>query len=74
MGRLFCQVKKVPLSFSSFSSNLGFCRFFDEYKSLGIEFWGVTAQNEPTNGNMPGFLNFQSFKILYCPETVYFIS
>lgn len=30
-------------------------RFFDEYKKHKIEFWGVTAQNEPADGNIPGF-------------------
>jgi len=27
-----------------------FVKFFDEYKKHGISFWGVTAQNEPSNG------------------------
>nr|XP_039266841.1 lysosomal acid glucosylceramidase-like [Styela clava] len=27
-----------------------FTRFFDEYKKEGINFWGVTMQNEPSNG------------------------
>lgn len=27
-----------------------FSKFFDEYKAHGIEFWGVTMQNEPSNG------------------------
>ena len=27
-----------------------FVRFFDEYAKHGIKFWGVTAQNEPSNG------------------------
>jgi len=27
-----------------------FVRFLDEYKKLGLEFWGLTAQNEPSNG------------------------
>lgn len=27
-----------------------FTKFFDEYKAQGIKFWGVTMQNEPSNG------------------------
>nr|XP_002129322.1 glucosylceramidase [Ciona intestinalis] len=27
-----------------------FTRFLDEYKKHGIEFWGLTVQNEPSNG------------------------
>nr|CAB3248398.1 glucosylceramidase-like [Phallusia mammillata] len=27
-----------------------FIKFFEEYKKQGITFWGVTAQNEPSNG------------------------
>lgn len=27
-----------------------FTRFLDEYKKRGIKFWGVTMQNEPSNG------------------------
>ena len=27
-----------------------FVRFFQEYEKRGIKFWGVTAQNEPSNG------------------------
>ena len=27
-----------------------FVRFFEEYSKLGIKFWGVTVQNEPSNG------------------------
>ena len=27
-----------------------FVRFFEEYEKRGIKFWGVTAQNEPSNG------------------------
>ena len=30
-------------------------RFLDEYKSNGVNFWGLTAQNEPTDGTFPGF-------------------
>ena len=29
-------------------------RFLEEYKKQEIEFWGVTAQNEPTAGTEPG--------------------
>ena len=32
-----------------------FVRFLDDYRDLGVEFWGLTAQNEPVNGNTPGF-------------------
>jgi len=32
-----------------------FVKFFDEYKKHNIEFWGVTAQNEPADGNIPNF-------------------
>ena len=27
-----------------------FVKFLDEYKKAGIKFWGLTAQNEPSNG------------------------
>ena len=27
----------------------------DDYSALGVDFWGLTAQNEPTDGNVPGF-------------------
>ena len=30
-------------------------RFFQEYENHGITFWGLTAQNEPEDGNIPGF-------------------
>jgi len=30
-------------------------RFFEEYAKNGVTFWGVTAQNEPVDGNIPGF-------------------
>ena len=29
-----------------------YVRFFDEYKALGVEFWGLTAQNEPSHGQL----------------------
>ena len=29
-----------------------FVRFLDEYKALGVEFWGLTAQNEPEHGHL----------------------
>ena len=29
--------------------------FLEEYKALGVEFWGLTAQNEPIDGLVPGF-------------------
>ena len=32
-----------------------FVKFLDEYKRQGIEFWGLTTQNEPLNGNVPNF-------------------
>lgn len=32
-----------------------FVRFLEEYEKLGISFWGVTAQNEPTDGYIPFF-------------------
>jgi len=32
-----------------------FVRFLEEYRNLGLEFWGVTAQNEPTDGYIPFF-------------------
>lgn len=32
-----------------------FVRFLDEYKANGVEFWGLTAQNEPEDGLVPGF-------------------
>ena len=32
-----------------------FIKFLDHYKDQGIEFWGLTAQNEPWNGLAPNF-------------------
>ncbi|GAB6027780.1 hypothetical protein CHUAL_002015 [Chamberlinius hualienensis] len=32
-----------------------FLKFLQEYKKNGIEFWGVTAQNEPMDGNQIDF-------------------
>ncbi|XP_068229944.1 lysosomal acid glucosylceramidase-like [Palaemon carinicauda] len=32
-----------------------FVRFFKGYQEHDIDFWGVTAQNEPINGNVPFF-------------------
>jgi len=32
-----------------------FVKFLDSYKEEGIEFWGVTSQNEPLDGNLPDF-------------------
>jgi glucosylceramidase len=29
------------------------CRFLDEYKKQGIEFWGISTGNEPINGILP---------------------
>lgn len=29
-------------------------RFLDAYKSHGVDFWGLTTQNEPTDGFIPG--------------------
>ena len=28
-------------------------RFLDGYAKQGVTFWGITAQNEPTDGNTP---------------------
>ncbi|KAK2721155.1 hypothetical protein QYM36_003432 [Artemia franciscana] len=30
-------------------------KFLDSYAGNGIHFWGITPQNEPINGNIPGF-------------------
>lgn len=30
-------------------------RFLDTYKSRGVDFWGMTTQNEPINGFLPLF-------------------
>ena len=30
-------------------------RFLDEYKKAGVEFWGLTTQNEPRDGQQPNF-------------------
>ncbi|XP_067942869.1 putative glucosylceramidase 4 [Watersipora subatra] len=30
-------------------------KFLDEYKKQGVEFWGLTAQNEPLDGRIPFF-------------------
>ncbi|XP_071447388.1 lysosomal acid glucosylceramidase-like [Hetaerina americana] len=32
-----------------------YARFLDEYGTQGLSFWGVTAQNEPFDGRLPGF-------------------
>lgn len=32
-----------------------FVRFLDEYKAQGINFWGLTTQNEPLDGYVPNF-------------------
>ena len=32
-----------------------FVKFLNEYEKLGISFWGLTAQNEPLNGNVLNF-------------------
>ncbi len=32
-----------------------FVKFLDEYKEQGIDFWGLTAQNEPWDGTVPNF-------------------
>ena len=32
-----------------------FVRFIQEYKNHGLDIWGITAQNEPTDGRLPGF-------------------
>ncbi|XP_023343121.1 glucosylceramidase [Eurytemora carolleeae] len=32
-----------------------FIKFLDSYKELGVEFWGLTAQNEPYDGDIPDF-------------------
>lgn len=32
-----------------------FCRFLDAYKSNGVPIWGLTTQNEPTDGLIPWF-------------------
>lgn len=32
-----------------------FARFFEEYSKFGLNFWALTAQNEPVDGRVPGF-------------------
>ena len=32
-----------------------FVKFLDQYKEQGVEFWGLTAQNEPWDGLVPNF-------------------
>ena len=32
-----------------------FVKFLEAYKEQGIEFWGLTAQNEPWDGTVPNF-------------------
>lgn len=32
-----------------------FIKFLDAYKAEGVEFWGLTAQNEPMDGSIPDF-------------------
>lgn len=34
-----------------------FVKFFDAYADNGIEFWGVTTQNEPSSGLFFGTIN-----------------
>lgn len=31
------------------------CRFLQEYSKHGIDLWGITAQNEPSDGKLPNF-------------------
>ena len=38
-----CKCYKQRLTLASWT----FIRFFEEYKRFGLDFWGVTAQNEP---------------------------
>jgi len=37
-------------------------RFFEEYAKNGVNFWGVTAQNEPVAGNIPSKHLIKIFK------------
>jgi glucosylceramidase len=30
-----------------------YCRFLDEYKKQGVEFWGISTGNEPTDAFQP---------------------
>jgi len=30
-----------------------YCRFLDEYKKQGLEFWGISTGNEPMDGILP---------------------
>ena len=32
-----------------------FVKFIQQYKQHGLDIWGLTAQNEPTDGRLPGF-------------------
>ena len=32
-----------------------FVKYLDSYKEEGIDFWGLTSQNEPLDGNIPDF-------------------
>jgi len=41
-------------------------RFLQEYEKCGIKIWGLTGQNEPTDGNVPKF-GFQAMG--WTPET-----
>ncbi|CAH0546585.1 unnamed protein product [Brassicogethes aeneus] len=34
-----------------------YIKFFEEYSKNGVNFWGVTTQNEPTDGFLPKFLS-----------------
>ncbi|CAG0890294.1 unnamed protein product [Darwinula stevensoni] len=43
-----------------------FIKFLEAYSAAGLDMWGLTAGNEPTNGNIPGF----SFNCMgWTPET-----
>ena len=37
------------------ASRFSICSFLDEYRKHRINFWGLTAMNEPTNGFQPDF-------------------
>nr|XP_006814202.1 PREDICTED: glucosylceramidase-like [Saccoglossus kowalevskii] len=61
---------KIPiiqraLNMSQNILNIFFFRFVEEYSKNGIQLWGLTAQNEPTDGAIEGF----SFQAMYFNET-----
>ena len=52
-GELTGQGYLLPEYYSTWANY--FIKFLDHYKEHEVEFWGLTAQNEPWNGLVPNF-------------------